>query len=129
VTRDRLERLETFVQQSLGTPWVDESWDLTIGLDCWSYLWHCFNAMGVELPRNLWAAKNLFVAVAVPGAPGDVLYFESPGLSRPHLGLKLRGERLTDCNWGGSGVAIHNLTTPPWSTCLHAAWRYVGEAA
>lgn len=128
-TREMVEHLEATAQHSLGIPWVDESWDPTVGFDCWSYLWYCFNAVGITLPRSIWAAKSLFVAVPPPGAPGDVLHFWPAGAPREHLGIKLKGPYFTDCNWGGKGVAIHELTRPPWGESLKGAWRYSGEPA
>lgn len=126
-TASMMHTLEAFVQEHLGLPWVDECWDLARGADCWSWVHHCYRACGIDLPPNIWAAKSLFVPVAAPGAPGDALYFEAPGLPRPHLGIRLRGLYVSDCNWGGSGVAIHDLTRGTWAECLKGAWRYSGE--
>jgi cell wall-associated NlpC family hydrolase len=126
-TRPMVDALDTFVQQHLGVPWVDECWDLTRGADCWTWLHWCYAAMGISLPRNVWAAKPLFRAIPPPGAPGDVLHFWPPNAPREHLGVRLRGPYFTDCNWSGSGVAIHDLTVPPWRDSLKGAWRYQGE--
>lgn len=129
ITREMLDALDAFVQQHLGVPWVDECWDPRVGFDCWSYVHWCAFAMGIELPHSIWQAKTLFVAVPPPGAPGDVLHFWPPNAPREHIGIRLRGLAFTDCNWGGNGVAIHDLSRPPWSTSLKGAWRFVGEDA
>lgn len=121
-----IDRLETTAKTLLGVPWVDNSFDPAVGLDCWSLVWHLYDTAGVTLPRNLWAAKPLFIPVDPPGEPGDILHFWPPNAPREHLGVRLRTLRFVDCNWGGNGVAINDLTRPPWVTCLKGAWRYQG---
>ena len=122
---DALERLALAL---VGVPWVDESWDPAVGLDCWTVTWLLYDGAGITLPRNIWACKPLFQTVERPGVPGDVLYFEPPEALRPHLGVRLRGLKFIDCNWGGAGVSIHDLAQPPWRDCLQNVWRYRGPA-
>lgn len=126
-TSAMLDTLEAFALTHLGVAWVDECWDLHRGADCWTWVWHCYNAAGIVLPRNLWAAKTLFGAIACPGSPGDVLYFEPPGAPRPHLGVALRQRRFVDCNWSGAGVAINDVSHAPWRNALVHVWRYRGS--
>lgn len=121
-----IDVLERTAQALIGVPWVDESWDPRVGLDCWSLCWLLYDAAGVTLPRNVWAAKPSFQPVDPPGQPGDILHFWPPSAPREHLGIRLRTLRFCDCNWGGNGVAINDLTLPLWRDCLKGAWRYRG---
>lgn len=119
----QIDRLEALAQRYLGTPWVENSVEPTVGFDCWGWTWFVYAQCGLALPRNLWMAKPLFQSVDLPGQPGDVLHSWSPSAPREHLGVKLRGLRMVDCNASTPGLAIHDLTRRPWPRALKGAWR------
>lgn len=122
-------RLEMAVQALFGTPWVDNSFDLRVGTDCWGFVWHVYEACGVVLPQNPWAARPLFCLVSAPGSPGDILRFWAPGSPRDHLGVRLPGLRFADCNRAVGGVAIHDLRAALWQRCLEDVSHYTPEDA
>lgn len=124
-----ISRLELAAQTLFGTPWVDGSLDVRVGLDCWGFVWHLYEACGVMLPRDPFAARPLFALVTAPGAPGDILRFWAPGAPREHLGVRLPGLRFADCNRHVGGVAIHDLRLALWQRCLTDVSHYHGADA
>lgn len=115
----QLDQLEALALASIGRP--------PVAACCWAWVHCCYAHVGVLLPTNVWAARALFVQVPLPGVPGDVLHAWVPGAAQEHLGVRLRGARMTDYNLHGGGVCLQDLTRPPWPRALRWAWRLCDE--
>jgi cell wall-associated NlpC family hydrolase len=126
LTTPQIDHLARFVQMHLGLPWVEDCWELHRGAFCWSWVWWCYDAIGIRLPRDVLAARLLFTVAAAPGAPGDVLHFWPAVTARDHVGIKLRQNAFADCDRGVGSVAIHDLSLDPWRAGLTRVLRYVG---
>ena len=96
--------------------WVEGGTDPQTGMECWPFVRHCFEKMGVILEDNVHEAAKHFHAVPAGEAiqPMDVVYISQNAFGERHVGIMKEKNWMFHCSAAQNGVAEAELTRSYW---------------
>lgn len=105
----------------VGTPYGDPRF---APADCWGFVRHCYSLIDIELPEDIWSARNICERVSEDNIRLlDVIYMRDFLLEQRHIGVALDGLYLLQSSKSTNGVAAVRLNRPGVRESIEAVYR------